>query len=197
MIDLKEIVNKNKINYDVVCEVGVYKYEESHVKNLISSSKKIILIEANPKICEELKEKTKKDNNVFVFNYAVYKENSKKIKLFDRKASSYIEGLKSPTVINKGYIPDEKDAFFVEAKTFDFFDDGNIDILSVDIEGAEWYVINKMISRPKIICLETHSKLYDWQTYINPHINEINEWMKKNKYKEYTNDISDTIYIKS
>lgn len=195
MMDLKKILEKEGIEYSVVCEVGVFSSKESHVKNLIDSSEKVIMIEANPSYAEEIKNSFKKKKNVIVYNKAVYNEN-KKVKLFNRKAASFIEGLNSPNKVNKGYVENDKDAFYIQAHTFDWFDDGDIDVITCDIEGAEWYVLEKMISRPKLICVETHSKLYDWQTYINPHISEIENWMKENNYIEYSKDIGDTIYLK-
>ncbi len=95
-------------------------------------------------------------------------------------------------MINDKYQPDDKDIFYAEAKLFSQIDDGTLDILSVDSEGAEWYVIEKMVSRPKIISVETHGRRYK-----NPFAKEINAWMHTNNYKVWYKDKSDTIYINS
>ncbi len=78
------------------------------------------------------------------------------------------------------------------AHKFDKIDDGSIDLLSVDIEGAEWYVIEYMVSRPDIISLETHGAIY-----INPNINEIEEWLADNNYRIWYMDESDSVYVKN
>ena len=193
MINLKEIVDKIGIEYHVICEVGVFMPDRSHIKNLIPNSKKVIMIEAQKKHADAIKKAFNQYNYVVVHNVAIYKENLDKIKLYCKNEATFIEGLASPEVVIQKYLPKESDAFYVEARTFDNYDDGDIDVLTVDIEGAEWYVIEKLISRPAIICLETH---YKPPLYVNPHMEEIDEWMVKNNYEKYCEDIGDTVYIK-
>ncbi len=79
----------------------------------------------------------------------------------------------------------------VQSEIFSTFDKGNIDILSIDIEGGEWDVINNMISRPKVLCIETQSR-----DYINPKIKEITQWLEDNNYKIWFVDDTDTVFIK-
>ena len=67
----------------------------------------------------------------------------------------------------------------------------DIDILCVDTEGAEWFVLKNLISRPKIITLETHGI-----RYTNPYLSEIMQWMKDNNYLPIGRDSSDTIFKK-
>ena len=43
-----------------------------------------------------------------------------------------------------------------------------IDLLSVDTEGCEWFVLQTLRSRPAVISIETHGGLY-----LNPHRDEI------------------------
>jgi FkbM family methyltransferase len=68
-----------------------------------------------------------------------------------------------------------------------------IDLLAVDIEGGEWFVIKHMKNRPKIISLETHSSVNE---YRNPYIKQIKEWLEVNGYYILYVGASDTIYIK-
>ena len=68
-----------------------------------------------------------------------------------------------------------------------------IDLLAVDIEGGEWFVIKHMKNRPKIISLETHSSVNE---YRNPYLKEIKEWLERNGYDILYVGVSDTIYIK-
>jgi len=193
MIDLRAIISKLDIDYDVVCEVGVFAPSASHVKDLIPESKKVILIEAQEKHVNALRKAFLEYEYVMVHNVAIYHSNLDRIKLYCKNAAAFIDGIESPELLIKNYTPNESDAFFVKAMTFDNYDDGDIDILAVDIEGAEWYVIEKLKSRPKLICLETH---YKPPLYVNPHMREINKWMFENHYMKYCEDVSDTIYIK-
>ena len=193
MIDLRKIANDLNIQRNVVCEVGVYSPESSHIKEMIPESKKVIMIEAQKEHADELKRVYGKFDFVVIHNVAINNKNVDKIKLYRRGEVTFIEGLASPEVQIFNYVPDESTAFYVEGKTFDNYDDGDIDILAVDIEGAEWYVLEKLKSRPKLICLETH---YKPPLYVNPHMEEIDEWMVKNNYEKYCEDIGDTVYIK-
>jgi len=79
-----------------------------------------------------------------------------------RKASStFISTLdSSPALINDGYQISEEDQFMAKAITFDEIDEGQFDLVSVDIEGVEWYDIKHMKSRPAVISLKTHGKYY-------------------------------------
>ncbi len=197
MIDLKKIAEKINLTPNQVVEVGVFEAKESHIKNLIPVAKKVMMFEANKKYYNDIIKEYSKYSYVEVYNVAIFNECKDSVTLYDRGAASFIEGLKAPNVINKGYKEDKKDSFTVEAKTFDLYDDGSIDIITIDIEGAEWYVLEKMKSRPSIICLETHSSLYEWQTYINPHIGDINKWMLDNGYTAHEKDVSDTVFVKN
>ena len=76
-------------------------------------------------------------------------------------------------------------------KRFDEIDDGTIDLLSVDVEGSEWYVIKNLVSRPAVISVETHGALYS-----NPNLEKITGWMKNNDYIIWYKDRSDTVYVK-
>ena len=67
----------------------------------------------------------------------------------------------------------------VIAVTFDRFDDGSIDGLVIDIEGAEWFVLQHMISRPAVISIEMEGPC----AYRNPHFEEIEEWMETQGYE--------------
>ena len=94
-------------------------------------------------------------------------------------------------MINDNYTVNEEDKFTAKSLKFSEIDNGGFDLLSVDIEGAEWYVIKHMQSRPAVISLETHGKYY-----VNSKAVEINTWMAKNGYSIWYKDKSDTVYVK-
>ena len=97
-----------------------------------------------------------------------------------------------PSVVNDGHRTEDADTLVVPAERFDSIDDGTIELLSIDIEGSEWYVIKHMKSRPVVISVETHGKLY-----INPFMQEIDTWMQVHDYQVWYKDKSDTIYCKN
>ncbi len=114
------------------------------------------------------------------------------IKLSKAAASTFVTELESsPAVINDKYKIREEDTFEVPCMIFSDIDDGTIDLLSIDIEGSEWYVLKYLKSRPAVISVETHGKYYT-----NPFIAEIKEWMARENYIIWYKDASDTVFTK-
>ena len=93
--------------------------------------------------------------------------------------------------MNDKYVPKNEDLFEADGKLFSEFDDGTIELLSIDTEGCEWYVIKNLLSQPTIISVETHGKKYR-----NAYYWEIMDWMDKNNYKKWYADGSDTVFTK-
>ena len=91
--------------------------------------------------------------------------------------------------MNDGYVIAAGRSFTVPAVTFDTIDDGTIDVLAIDIEGGEWFVLRHLVSRPAIISVETHGK-----RYVNPYRAEIDAWMRAEGYGAWYRDDSDTVY---
>jgi len=109
-----------------------------------------------------------------------------------RNASTFVSTLPySPAQINDNYAIRKEDTFTVECRKFDELDDGSIDLLSVDTEGSEWYVLKYIKSRPLVISVETHGK-----SYVNPFFKEITGWMAANGYERWWMDKTDTVYYK-
>ena len=189
---------KPLINYTpkIICEVGTFKPESLHCADLIEEASKVIFVEANPKCVEQLRLVYKGDKfSIFPVAVADYDGLAK---LYQRQgrngedASAFISSIeKPPAVVNDGYVPNDFDAIEITAVPFSYLDEGNIDTLFIDIEGAEWFVLKHMVSRPKLICLETHG-----QKYTNPYIKEINRWLFENEYTKVASDESDTTYLK-
>lgn len=130
--------------------------------------------------------------NVNLHKAAIY-DYCGKVELSQRMASTFISDLpQSPAIVNDKYLPVEKDRFTVECLTYDKIDDGQIDILSIDIERAEWFVLKYMTSKPKVISIETHGKFY-----LNPFLTEIKRWMSNNQYTIWFKDQSDSVYVRN
>lgn len=58
---------------------------------------------------------------------------------------------------------------------FSVVDDGEIDLLNLDCEGSEWFVLEKMTSRPRILQIELYAK--------HGHHSEISGWLEANGYQ--------------
>lgn len=175
-----------------VAEVGVYHPETSNLYDYIVDGVRTTLVEPDPRSISLIKEFSVDRDNITLHEVAVYKQ-SGVIKLAQREASTFVSELEaSPAIVNDEYSVDSHDVFEVQARTFDEIDDGTIDLLSVDIEGSEWFVIQNLVSRPDVISLETHGAMYT-----NPKMTDINSWLKNNNYVAWYKDRSDTVFVKS
>ncbi len=172
-------VKEKNIETSIVCEVGVYLPETSNIIDFISDGKKTILVEPNPPAILAINNFFKDFSNIKLYPFAIYK--------------TFVSDLPaSPALINDSYQQDSSKNVEVECRLFSEIDEGNIDLLSIDTEGCEWYVLETMISRPKVISIETHGKFY-----INPFMDKIANWALVNGYKIWFKDKSDTVYYKS
>jgi FkbM family methyltransferase len=183
-------LKKRNLQFSHVCEVGVYLPETSNIVNFIKDGIRTTLVEADSETVEKIK-KYFSGFNIEVVPVAVWDTNGV-IKLSKAAASTFVTALKaSPAIINDKYQVKEENTFEVPCRIFSEIDDGSIDLLSVDIEGGEWYVIKHLKSRPNVISIETHGKYYT-----NPFIKEIEESLEKKGYITWYKDRSDTVYIK-
>lgn len=183
---------KLRLQINHVAEVGVWRPISSNVLGFIYEGCKTELVEPDPITIKDIHSFFSDYPNVTLHPYAVFSHGGQ-LALYRKGASTFAAELNSsPALVNDKYQPDDKDIFYAEAKLFNQIDDGTLDLVSIDIEGAEWYVLEYMISRPKVISVETHGRHYK-----NPFSNEIALWMKANNYKVWYKDKSDTIYLKS
>lgn len=189
----KQIFRKSKgrnLSYQHVCEVGVYLPETSNIVDFIKEGTRATLVEADPDTVVKIRDYFKNDK-VTLFPVAVW-DTGGTLQLSRAAASTFATELKvSPAIVNDNYHTSEATTFKVPCKVFSELDDGTIDLLSVDIEGGEWYVIKHMKSDPKVISVETHGKYYT-----NPFISEITTWMQSRGYITWYKDASDTVYVK-
>lgn len=174
-----------------VVEVGVWFPEASNILGFIEEGCRTDLVEPDPKCLERLRERFAGYANVTIHPVAIHEEEGR-LALYQRGASTFARGLpSSPSIANDGYTPDDADLFEVEATRFDRIDDGTIDVLSIDTEGCEWYVIETMTSRPSVISIEMGFKAYR-----NPFATQITEWLERNGYVAWYRDRSDRVYVK-
>jgi FkbM family methyltransferase len=198
MINLQKICAAIGLFPRSVCEVGVNEPDKCSLAWCTEMPEtNVILVEPLPWCAEHLREKFP---NATVIEAACGPHNGR-TRLFDRGEGSWIEQ------VPVGSAPDEhkshsgikrqdfeerfvRDTLVVR---FEDIDPKNLDILCVDIEGAEWFVIEQMISRPKLVRVETH---FSHSGYQNPHLKEIKQRMAILGYHELLHDVSDTLWIR-
>ena len=176
----------------VLAEVGVGPLSMAYIATLWDRPDiHLIAFEPNPIYYREVLAAVGVRTNVEMYNVAIGDENGK-LKLYDEGTSSSLEGVSSPFAQHHKADPTKKPFFEVDVRRMSEFDKGDIDILRVDTEGAEWFCIKHLVSRPKQIVVEIYN---DLATYINPHLYEISEWAEANGYRLQSIQDSDFIYI--
>lgn len=179
-----------KLTFSHVCEVGVYIPETSNVLDFINDNIKTTLVEADPEIALQIK-RVFASKNVILHAVAVWHTNGF-LKLSKAASSTFATDLPtSPALENDRYHISDTTTFEVPCVQFSTIDDGTIELLSIDIEGAEWYVLKYLRSQPKVLSIETHGKYYT-----NPFMQEITTWLEKHNYVLWYKDGSDSVYIK-
>ncbi len=163
----------------VFCEIGVgplgmaFSALHWHRQDM-----EFMMFEPHPIFYKELAEAARGRSNVEIHNVAIGDEDGT-MELFDEGTSSALTNMASPVEQHFHKPAEGKNKFKVGVKRLLNYDYGQIDMLRIDTEGAEWFALKHMISRPRHITIETHN---DIATYINPHLYEIWHWAKENKY---------------
>jgi FkbM family methyltransferase len=160
-----------------------------HAKNFFDISEKIQMFEPHPDFFKMLEKEFKDISNLKIHNLAIGDKNE--MVGFCFHACSLKDNPYNPASKNNNWAEDKDIIIEVQSSTIDKFDDGTIDLLTVDTEGSEWFTLKYLISRPKILCIETHGG-----NYVNPYLNDITKWMGDNEYIAYAYDLSDTVFIK-
>lgn len=171
-----------------VMEVGAYQAETAHSKQFIVSGARVELVEPQASALESIRAAYGHCPNVTIHPVAIADE-SGSVLLVSRGASSH--------TVNASETPAGSmcagDAAFetVPAVRFDSIDDGTIDLLFCDIEGAEWKVISRMKSLPEVIVVETHG-----HRYLNPRIMRLVGWLVRRGYRLAGHDAADTVWAR-
>lgn len=173
-----------------VSEVGVYIPESSNIYDYIKHGIRTTLVEPDPKSIKRIEAIFGNQPNVTLHPVAAFDFNGP-LQLADREASTFVSTLEaSPAIVNDGYVVDDNDCFTVDSVTFDRIDDGTIDLISIDTEGSEWFVLKYMSSLPAVISIESHGA-----AYTNPYLAEIRDWMRDKGYVLFYRDKSDSVYV--
>lgn len=174
-----------------VAEVGVFSPESSNVLQYTLDGIRTTLVEAHPTYAADVERYFANYANVTLHTVAIA-DAPGRLRLFTRGPSTFAEGIAdSPSVVNDRYANSDDDTVTVVCKRFDQIDDGTIDLLSLDIEGSEWFVIKHLVSLPTVISVETHGK-----AYTNPYLPQIEGYMQAAGYRVWYRDNSDTVYVR-
>lgn len=180
-----------------VCEIGVNSPDKCSLISFIEDGVHAILVEPLPWLAQQLRDAYP---SASVIEGVIGKAYGK-VKLFDRGEGSWIGD------VPPGAAPDEHPAhsnmkredfapqFTREVESFkmDWIDRGNIDVLCIDTEGAEWYALERMVSRPWLVRVETH---FSHSGYRNPFYDEIFNHMRDLEYSMIFQDVSDTLWMR-
>lgn len=174
-----------------VAEVGVWHPDTSNVLGFILEGTRTTLVEPEPRSIRLIEQRFKNLDNVELHPCALC-DFAGEVELFSLESSTFLGSLEvTPAIVNDRYAKSEADSFKVRAVKFSQIDDGSIDVLSVDTEGSEWFVLKHMKSRPAVISLETHGG-----AYVNPHYQDIVQWMTLNDYVLWYKGRCDSVYAR-
>jgi hypothetical protein len=173
-------------------EIGVGPVAKCRLLEMIESGYECHLVEGLPRFQNQIRRCLSAKPNVKLHPVIISNEVGTE-QLFDRGEGSWITKLPdSPDTMNNGVSVDPKYCTDVEAITLDMIDPGDIDMMLIDTEGAEWYALERMISRPRVIVIETHLIFHE---YINPYMTEIEAWMSSNGYTKLATEQADTMWV--
>ena len=186
---LYEVMNKKKIFPKYVAEVGVWHPNTSNVYSYIMDEVKTMLVEPDPESIKLIKAEF---NKPYVKLYEVALcDFDGKVELCQRGSSTFVSSLSNtPAIANDNCNIDKSEIFTAKAIKFSNIDNGDIELISIDTEGSEWFVIKNMISRPVVISIETHGGIY-----VNSYSKEIKHWMQENNYSLLYKNKSDSVYV--
>jgi FkbM family methyltransferase len=137
------------------------------------------LFEANPKIYKELLQAYGNRPNFHIHNVAIGDYDGE-IEFLCNGDSSFISSIKSPASYgSKEYLDSFEKIKIPCKKICNFENDESIDVMLLDMEGSEWFVLKHLKNKPKLIIIEMQNSN---KTYKNPFYDEIINWMQENCY---------------
>lgn len=196
MIELARVLDEQGLpRPKVVWEVGANHPNQVHVAPIIAGSERVELFEPHPYFAEELRRAFGHEGKITVHQVALAEKEGEAL-FRDDGCSSYLEGVASPRT-KRGEPP--KNSFKVNCQRVERYDAGDIDLLAIDTEGAEWHVIGALKSRPRLICVEMAlgpDPAVGRADYRNPYYDEIKAWMKTNGYVMVETDGQDEVFVR-
>lgn len=183
----------SSLNPKVIFEIGVGNPYICRTIPFMGSDVSLELFEPNPATFAALKHQFGGRPNVKIHNVAIFDRDGE-IDFADDGDSSFVAEVRSPTVNNAPTEYTESRARLkVPCRKLSNYDYGQIDVALIDTEGSEWRIIKDMVSRPKLLVLETH----DQAKYQTPDLDKIREWMRTNGYREVRREVTDTWFLRN
>jgi len=192
---MKFKINKEKTN---LFEIGVGDaFSSKSLPYWGNKNVDVTLFEPNPMLYKSLLKKTKDINNIKLYNIGIF--NQEKIgKLVCAGVTSYIKDIPSP--INSIYLNRLNEIFDkftvpVNLMKLNSFDYGQIDLLILGMEGAEFTIFQSqsLISRPHIIILNNYNGNNYRYTFFN--FQYILDWCVKNNYDILQNEHKEILLV--
>lgn len=152
---------------------------------------RVVMFEPNPKTFKDLQAAFGAVPNVTIHNIALF-DKASEIEFSLDGDSSYVSSVRSPTVNNAPveYVA-SREKIKVQAWPLSAFDTGTIDLVLLDAEGSEFKIISTMVSRPKLVIVETH----DQSKYFTPDIDKLQHWFANNGYRKVKEEVTDSWYM--
>lgn len=193
-----KIIKGSGVEVRHAVEVGAFSMEFCNLGHYLLDPKvRVQLFEPMPERFASLSKETAGLEHVTCHNVAIMDEDGPVV-MRNMWAGSHVVGVAAPEVVNKGtktaafYRGKKIEEVTVEGRIFTPFDDGTIDVLTLDSEGCEWFVLKHMRSLPKWISIEMGDSK---NPYKNPNSAEIHQWMEKNRYRVHGTIVDrDTIW---
>lgn len=211
MNDIKSLCDQLKLTPRTLIEFGAAHPFSQRLGHFIDAGFKCVLVEANPRLFYCLTEGWNMGDfketwpalpakpyehpglsgaRLSIINAAIT-ETSGPVTFYEANASSFVKGVLSPTVVNDGFTAGKAVEYTVPGMTAAEFDDGEIDVLLADVEGSEWWCLNGLKSRPRLIVLELWG-----QRFVNAHLDKIEGWMRANGYLFAGRDETDAVFYR-
>lgn len=190
MFHLPTLARMMGIEPRTVCEIGVHTPDLCRVAHWHQKCH-VLLVEPLP-ICAQALLQTFPFAEVI--EAAIARETGTAQLYFRGQTSWLIEELEhTPALDVDHHKPLAENIHEVRALRMDAIDPGTIDILAIDTEGAEFFALEHLQSRPRIIVIETHAPSPDYQ---NPYRAEIESWCRQEGYTLAATEAADSLYVR-
>lgn len=191
--DFFDFLSQRGVAVRKAAEIGVLSYDASSLKGFSRAGVECHLYEAVPEFCKQIFEATRHLKNVHLHSFAV-SDFAGEMELCIAGASTFQSSLTaSPAINHDGFDKSSPSATFIKVPCRDFaeVDPGDLDFLSIDIEGGEFSVLSRMVSRPVVLSIETQSR-----GYVNPRLGAITDWMVSENYAVWFQNDTDTVFVR-
>ncbi len=173
-----------------VCEVGCGHCTMVQLAPLFDEAEKVTLVEAFPPFARSLEVQWPSAD---VRCFAVADQEERLVFKLTGGGTKHVVGVGAPAEGQKP-APEHfhNGQISVRGKPFSAVDDGTIDVLSIDVEGSEWFVLKHMKSRPRIIAIEMCSR--EKPKWRNKYEQEIRQWLAEEGYRLLFKEDLDEVY---